>query len=225
MNILLVEDEKRLSNALVRLLQESDYTVDCVDNGIDALLYAKKIPYDVIILDVMIPEKSGFEVARTLRKENNKTPILMLTARSEISDRVSGLDSGADDYLTKPFAIEELLARVRALVRRQGDMQMENICYGDIKLNINTHDLYVSDKSIKLNRKEFDIMYLLMCNSKSIISKEMLISKVWGNNSDIESNNVEAYISFLRKKLLFLQSKVKIIATWKVGYSLEWNNE
>lgn len=224
MNILLVEDEKRLSEVLVKILQENKYTVDAVKNGSDGLLYAQKGQYDVIILDVMLPEKSGLEIARTLRQEDNKTPILMLTARSEVSDRVAGLDSGADDYLTKPFAIEELLARVRALSRRQAEMQMETLKFGDITLKLSTHDICLGSKSVRLNRKEFDVIQMLMINSKSIVSKEMLITKVWGFDSDAEANNVEAYISFLRKKLAYLQSKVKISTIWKVGYRLEWED-
>ena len=225
MNILLVEDEKRLSEVLVKILQENKYTVDAVENGSDGLLYAQKGQYDIIILDVMLPEKSGLEIARILRKENNKTPILMLTARSEVSDRVAGLDSGADDYLTKPFAIEELLARVRALSRRQAEMQMETLTFGDITLKLSTHDICSGSKSVILNRKEFDVIQMLMINSKTIVSKETLITKIWGFDSDAEANNVEAYISFLRKKLTYLQSKVKISTIWKVGYRLEWEDK
>ena len=225
MNILLVEDEKRLSEVLVKILQENKYTVDAVENGSDGLLYAQKGQYDIIILDVMLPEKSGLEIARILRKENNKTPILMLTARSEVSDRVAGLDSGADDYLTKPFAIEELLARVRALSRRQAEMQMETLTFGDITLKLSTHDICSCSKSVRLNRKEFDVIQMLMINSKTIVSKETLITKIWGFDSDAEANNVEAYISFLRKKLTYLQSKVKISTIWKVGYRLEWEDK
>ena len=150
----------------------------------------------------------------------------MLTARSEVSDRVAGLDSGADDYLTKPFAIEELLARrVRALSRRQAEMQMETLTFGDITLKLSTHDICSGSKSVRLNRKEFDVIQMLMINSKTIVSKETLITKIWGFDSDAEANNVEAYISFLRKKLTYLQSKVKISTIWKVGYRLEWEDK
>ena len=169
----------------------------------------------------MLPGMNGLEVARTLRREKNTTPILMLTAKSEIADRVEGLDCGADDYLTKPFATEELLARVRALSRRMGEVVLETMEYGDLTLDLNTHDLRKGAKSVRLNRKEFDVLHLLMANSRLVVTKETLITKVWGYDSNAEANNVEAYISFLRKKLLFLDSRVSIVALRKVGYRLE----
>ena len=160
-------------------------------------------------------------MVKKLRKAHVQTPVLMLTARDDISDKVTGLDRGADDYMTKPFIPEELLARIRALSRRQGEVVVEELHFGDLTLNLSTNDLVRGRKSIHLGYKEFEVLKLLMNNAGKIISKDMLISRVWGNDSDAEDNNVEAYISFLRKKLSFLSSKVEIVTVRKVGYRLE----
>ena len=221
MNVLIIEDERRLAEVLVKIMQEQRYAAEAVYTGADGLEYARSGQYDMVILDVMLPGMSGLEVARTLRREKNTTPILMLTARSAVADRVEGLDCGADDYLTKPFATEELLARVRALSRRQGEVVLETMEYGDLKLDLSTHDLRRCGRTVRLNRKEFDVLHLLMANSRIIVPKETLITKVWGYESNAEANNVEAYISFLRKKLLYLDSCVHIVTLRKVGYRLE----
>lgn len=224
MQILIVEDETRLANALAQILIEQKYMADVAYNGSDGLDYALSGIYDAIILDVMLPGMNGYELAQRLRQEKIETPILMLTAKDAISDKVTGLDSGADDYMTKPFAPEELLARVRALTRRHGEVILDEISFEDLSLNLSNTDLKCGVKSVHLNFKEFEILKLLMSNARVAVTKETIITKVWGYDSDAEDNNVEAYISFLRKKLHFLKSKVSITAIRKVGYCLEVKN-
>lgn len=220
-DILVVEDEKRLAETIAQLLREQRYNVDVVHNGNDGLEYATLARYDVMILDVMLPGLDGCEVARRLRTAHNATPILMLTARSEVADKVKGLDCGADDYMTKPFAPEELLARVRAMTRRQGEVALEEMTFDDLTLQLSLYDLRCGAKSVRLSLKEFEVLRILMANPRSVVPKETLISKVWGAQSDAEDNNVEAYISFLRKKFAFLGSRVSITTLRKVGYRLE----
>ena len=224
MKILVVEDELRLAEALSQIMQEQKYQVDVANDGNDGLDYALYGDYDVIVLDVMLPGKDGFEVVRALRAAKVQTPVIMLTARDDVRDKIRGLDKGADDYMTKPFVPEELLARIRALSRRQGEVLLEEISMEDLTLSLSTNDLLCGAKSIHLAFKEFEIMKILLSNQKAIVSKEMLISKVWGDDSDAEDNNVEAYISFLRKKLSFLGSRVQISTIRKVGYRLESGN-
>lgn len=225
MKILIVEDEPRLRDALAQIMKGQKYQVDSVATGHDGFDYAMAGDYDVIVLDVMIPGISGLEVARRLRAEKNSTPILMLTARDEIPSRVAGLDSGADDYMTKPFAADELLARIRALTRRQGEVVPLELHFADLTFNISTHTLFCGTKSVHLGFKEYEVLRLLMSNPTTITQKQELISKVWGDLSDAEDNNVEAYISFLRKKLFFLGSKTGIETIRKVGYRLEAGTE
>ena len=224
MKILVVEDELRLAAALSHIMQEPKYQEDVANDGNDGLDYALYGDYDVIVLDVMLPGKDGFEVVRALRAAKVQTPVIMLTARDDVRDKIRGLDKGADDYMTKPFVPEELLARIRALSRRQGEVLLEEISMEDLTLSLSTNDLLCGAKSIHLAFKEFEIMKILLSNQKAIVSKEMLISKVWGDDSDAEDNNVEAYISFLRKKLSFLGSRVQISTIRKVGYRLESGN-
>lgn len=221
MRILIVEDEVRLAEALGQIMTEQKYIVDMVHDGESGLDYAISGLYDVIILDVMIPKISGFEVVKALRTQKNTTPVLLLTAKDEITDKVVGLDCGADDYMTKPFAPEELLARVRALSRRQGEVILEEIEFADLTLNLSNNSLYRGAKSVHLGFKEFEVLKILMSNPKQIIPKEEIIIKVWGMASSAEDNNVEAYISFLRKKFFFLGSHVNIGTVRKVGYRLE----
>ena len=221
MKILIVEDEKRLAQAIAQILAEQKYMTDVVHTGTDGLYHAQNAQYDAIILDIMLPEMSGIEVAKKLRSEKNATPILMLTAKNEIPDKVQGLDSGADDYMTKPFSAEELLARLRALMRRPGEMIHEEITFDDLKLDLSSNTLSCHSKSVHLSFKEFEILKILMLANDIITSKESLIVNVWGADSDAEDNNVEAYISFLRKKFYFLGSKVEINAVRRVGYRLE----
>ena len=221
MHVLVVEDELHLAESLVQLFREQDYQADMVHNGVDGLTYAESGQYDVIVLDVMLPGMDGYELARALRRRRIAAPILMLTARGEVADKVTGLDCGADDYMTKPFAADELLARVRALTRRQGDVALEEMCFDDLRLDLGDHTLRREGKSVRLSPREFEVLRLLMAAAGGVVSKETLIRKVWGLESDVEDNNVEAYISFLRKKLLYLGSGVGILTLRKVGYRLE----
>lgn len=221
MQVLIIEDDVRLSQALKQILVEKKYMVDTASNGHDGLDYALTGIYDVIILDVMLPQMNGFDVVTKLRENNVQTPVLMLTAKDSISDKVRGLDSGADDYMTKPFSPEELLARIRALSRRQGEVVLDTMQFEDLTLSLSTCDLQQGVKSVHLNFKEFEIMKLLMSNPHGTVNKDSIITKVWGYDSDAEDNNVEAYISFLRKKLLFLGSRVSIKTLRKIGYKLE----
>lgn len=220
MRILVVEDEKRLADALTQIMREQKYAVDAVYDGEDGYQYALTGDYDAVILDVMLPKRNGYEVVRALRREKIATPVLMLTARDELESKVSGLDCGADDYMTKPFAPEELTARIRALTRRQGEVLLEEMSFEDIVLELNSCDLRCGQKRIRLSFKEFEVMKLMLLSQNAIVPKEQLIVKVWGAESDAEDNNVEAYISFLRKKLFFLGSKVTIQTVRKLGYRL-----
>lgn len=221
MRILIVEDETRLAETLGQLLQEQHYQTDMVHDGADGLDYALSDQYDLVLLDVMLPKLNGLEVAERLRAAHISTPILMLTARDDTNDKISGLDCGADDYMTKPFEAGELLARVRALTRRQGEVLPECLTVSDLCLNLSTRCLSSGEKSVRLGFKEFDVLRLLMAAPKAVIPKDDIISKVWGMESDAEDNNVEVYISFLRKKLVFLGSGVSIATLRKVGYYLE----
>lgn len=221
MTVLVVEDEKNLSDVICKIMKENKYKCDAVYNGNDGFEYALSGIYDVVVLDIMLPGIDGFEVVRRLRREKVQTPILLLTARDSLGDKVKGLDSGADDYLTKPFETEELLARIRALTRRKGEVVIGELSVEDVTLGLSTCLLSKGDKSVKLGFKEFEIMKLLMSNPKNIIQKEELLTKVWGYDSDAEDNNVEVYICFLRKKLTFLKSKLTISTVRKIGYHLE----
>ena len=221
MKILIADDEVQLADALGELFRRNKFVADVVYDGEDAYFYAKKGDYDVIILDVMMPKMDGFEVVSRLRYNKINTAVLMLTALDEVSSRVKGLDCGADDYLTKPFASEELLARVRALTRRQSEFVYDELSFHDIKLNTSNYTLSCGQKVVSLGAKEYEIMRLLLANPAQVISKDTIISKVWGLDSDITENNVEAYMSFLRKKLFFIGSKVNISSKRMLGYYLE----
>ena len=222
MKLLLVEDEKQLSEALQQILIKNKYSVDAVYNGEEGLLYALSDVYDVIILDIMLPKLNGIEILKTIRKKGISTPVILLTAKATIEDKILGLDCGADDYLPKPFSTEELLARLRALTRRNGGFINENILeFSDIKLNLSTYDMEVGDNSITLTQKEFEILRYFMQRPKSVVSKDDLITKLWGYDSDVEYNNIEVYISFIRKKLAYVESNVKITTIRRVGYRLE----
>ena len=221
MRILIVEDETRLAETLRQLMEDQRYQADMVGDGADGVDYGLTGQYDLIILDVMLPKVDGFEVARRLRSAHISTPILMLTARDDISDKIGGLDCGADDYMTKPFDSGELMARVRALTRRQGEV----LKVGDLSLECSSRLLRVGERSVRLGFKEFEVMRLLMVNSRAVVSKETLIAKIWGLDSEAEDNNVEVYISFLRKKLAYLGSRIAISTVRKVGYYLEHPGE
>lgn len=222
MKLLVVEDEEQLADALTEILKRDKYSVDTCYDGIDGLDNALTGVYDCIILDIMLPGMSGIEVLRNLRKEKINTPVLLLTARSEIEDKINGLDTGADDYLTKPFVTGELLARIRALTRRKGEIIDENrMDYNGLLLNKNTSSVMWLDNDVKLSLKEYQIMELLISNPKQILPKERIIEKIWGYESDVEYNNIEVYISFLRKKLSVISAPVQIKTARGIGYFLE----
>ena len=216
MRILIVEDEKRLAGTLAELLHRQGYAVDVSYDGVSGLDNARSGIYDLVLLDAMLPGLDGFSLLQQLRAGGETVPVLMLTARSDLSDRVRGLDCGADYYLTKPFETEELLACIRSLLRRGGET-----CFGDLRLQRATFLLACGERSVRLSRREYDLMELLMRNGSQIVSKEQLILKVWGYDSAAEDNNVEVYISFLRRKLTHLHSRVRIKTLRMVGYCLE----
>ena len=222
MRVLVIEDETRLAATLQDLLELNGYTADVCHDGEAGLDNALTDIYDVILLDVMLPRLDGFTVLRRLREAGNATPVLMLTARSEVSDKVEGLDRGADYYLTKPFDPKELLACVRALTRRQPELRNTDLLeFGGVKLDKSSFTLSCGERSVRLSRKEFDICELLMLNRNLVLTKESLLVKIWGYESDAEDNNVEVYISFLRKKLAHIHAKVRIRTIRMVGYCLE----
>lgn len=222
MRLLLVEDEKRMAQALCEILRLEKYEVDYFVNGADGLAALQSDIYDVAVLDVMLPELNGFEIAKKARQSGIRTPVLMLTARSELDDKVTGLDSGADDYLTKPFMTEELLARLRALCRRTVNTADGTLNYGDISLDTRSSTLSctANAQSIRLSEKEYRILEYLIANQGQILTREQLAMKIWGFDSDAEYNNVEVYLSFTRKKLSFVQAKTRIKAVRGIGYEL-----
>ncbi len=222
MNILLVEDEVNLSEALTHILKKEKYSVDAVYDGESGLSNGLTNRYDVILLDIMLPKMNGYDVLKKLREEKIATPVLLLTARGQVSDKVKGLDLGADDYLAKPFSTAELLARIRALLRRKTETINENIMsYGDLELNLSSYELICGDKKIKVSLKESDILQYFLSRPNFVVSKDELIIKLWGYDSEAEYNNIEVYISFLRNKLRFLNSKVIISTVRGAGYKLE----
>jgi two-component system response regulator ArlR len=222
MRILIVEDELHLAEALTQILKKNNYTVDAVNDGEAGLDNALSDIYDLIILDIMLPKMDGLTILRNLRKEGIAAPVILLTAKGDISDKVVGLDSGADDYLAKPFATEELLARIRAMSRRKSEVLPDNsLRFGDIELNTATLNLSRESKEVKLILKESQLLELLITRKNSASSKELIIEKLWGFDSEVEHNHVEVYISFLRKKLAYLDSKVSINTIRGVGYMLE----
>lgn len=227
MRILLVEDEERLSQALVEIFKENKFGIDAVYNGVDGLNAARTGIYDIVILDIMLPQLDGLAVLRTLREEKNAVPVLLLTAKEDVADKVEGLDSGADDYMTKPFSTEELLARVRALTRRKGDVRDDNLSLGDLALNRKNCEIVsiVTGQALKLALKEYQIIELLFRHPHEVITKEAIIERIWGDRSTAEYNNVEVYISFIRKKMEFLKVKTVIRTARGIGYSLEESSD
>ncbi len=223
MRILIVEDQKNLADALSEILKSEKYLLDTVYDGNDGYEFARSGIYDCIILDCMLPGMSGLDVIKKLREEKVMTPILMLTAKDTIQDKVQGLDSGADDYMTKPFSTEELLARLRTLMRRKGEIILNELEFLGTVLSIDTSELLskASGKHIRLSFKEAEILKIFLTSPRIIISKEDIIVKVWGYDSDTSDNNVEAYISFLRRKLSFIESECAISSVKKLGYKLE----
>mgnify|MGYP005897678117 CR=1 FL=1 len=222
MRLLIAEDERDLAEALSVFFEKNQFTVDTVYNGFDAYEYASTGEYDAAILDVMMPKLDGFQVARQVRADRCTTPILMLTARSDIEDRIQGLNAGADYYLTKPFEPRELIACVRALSRRTPEIREdENLTCGDLRLELTALTLWRGEENVRLSRKECDLLELLIRNRKLVLSKESILVKIWGYESEAEDNNVEVYIGFLRKKLNSIGSNVTIAAVRRMGYRLE----
>lgn len=221
MKVLIVDDEKQLTDALVCYLNKNKIDADAVDNGEDGLYYAMTGLYDVIVLDIMLPKMDGYQVLSRLRADGISTPVLFLSAKSTTDDRIKGLNTGADDYLAKPFDLGELLARVKALSRRKQEFVGDELKFSDISVSRNTYELKVGSKSVLLGVKEFSILELLILEQNQFLSKDTIIEKVWGYDTDTDYNNVEVYVSFLRKKLDALGSTVIIKAHRGVGYKLE----
>lgn len=221
MRILIIEDEKHLARTLADILEQDGYQSDIANDGVTGYELAADGVYEAMILDVMLPGIDGFEILRRLRNEKIETPVVMLTARSDVSDRVRGLDAGADYYLTKPFENNELLACLRAVLRRRTEFVPDMLEFGDIGLTPSTSTLARDGEEISLSARELELMRILIENQGQFLSKDILLRKVWGYNADVNANCVEAYISFLRKKLNLLQSKVQIKAARNLGYRLE----
>lgn len=220
MRLLLAEDEKDLSDALVTVLKHNNYSVDAVYNGEDALQYLETDNYDAAILDIMMPQMDGITVLKKLRARNSNLPVLLLTARSEIDDRVNGLDNGADDYLTKPFSMKELLARIRALTRRQAQTTDSILQFTNLRLDRSTYLLSTEKGTLRLASKEYQMLEMLLIHPGQIISVEQFMDRIWGYDSEAELNVVWVYISYLRKKLSFLDAQVQIRSTRGLGYSI-----
>ncbi len=221
MRLLLAEDEKELSRALVAILKHNNYSVDAVYDGLDAYNYAKAENYDGIILDIMMPKLNGIDALKKMRADGINVPVLMLTAKSDIDDRIEGLDSGADDYLTKPFAMGELLARIRAMTRRKSELSSNTLKLGNITLSRENFELTGPDGVQRLGSKEYQMLETMMMNPKRLISTERFMEKIWGYDSEAEINVVWVYISYLRKKLTSVGANVVIKASRGMGYSLE----
>lgn len=223
MRILLAEDEKEMSNAIVAVLKHEHYSVDAVYDGQDALDYLETGLYDGAILDIMMPKMDGVSVLKEIRKNGMDVPVILLTAKSEIDDKVEGLDAGADDYLTKPFAMKELLARLRSITRRQGEVTDNVIEFSNLKLDRSTFLISTETDSLRLANKEFQMLEMLLSNPGQIISTEQFMDKIWGYDSETELNVVWVYVSYLRKKLSKIGAKVNIKAARGVGYLVEVN--
>ena len=222
MNILIIEDEYSLADAVAETLKSENFNVCIKTNGEDGEDEALTENYDLILLDVMLPGKNGFEILKYLRKEKIKTPVIMLTAKSEIDDKLNGLEHGADDYITKPFAMRELMARIKAVLKRTNNIEnTECLEYGDLVLDLKNAKLKCNDSEIQISGKELELLEQLLINKNQISSKESLIERIWGYDSDTEYNNVEVYITFVRRKLKLIDSEVTIKAVRGIGYKLE----
>lgn len=225
MRLLFAEDEVELSDAVVAVLKHNNYSVDAVYNGQDAYDYLSAQEYDGAILDIMMPGLDGVEVVKRIRKEGNQVPVIFLTAKSELDDRVLGLDAGADDYLTKPFAMKELLARIRSITRRVGEVTGNTLQFGDLSLDANTYSLSCGKQSISLPNKEFQMLEMMMRNPSQILSQDQFMDRIWGLDSETDLSIVWVNISYLRKKIAKLESKASIKVTRNVGYSLDYQPE
>ena len=226
MNILIIEDEYSLADAVAETLKSENFNVCIKTNGEDGEDEALTENYDLILLDVMLPEKNGFDILKYLRQEKIKTPVIMLTAKSEIDDKLNGLEHGADDYITKPFAMRELMARIKAVLKRTNNIEDTNCLeYGDLVLDLKNAKLKCKDNEIQISGKELELLEQLLLNKSQILSKESLIERIWGYESDAEYNSVEVYITFIRRKLKLIESKVNIKAVRGIGYKLEEKND
>ena len=221
MRILIVEDEKEISDGIQSVLQKSGYETDAVYDGLDGLDYILSGVYDLIILDIMLPKINGIDVLKNARENGITIPVILLTAKSQIEDKINGLDCGTDDYLTKPFDAGELLARIRVQTRNAGEQTETGLKAYDILLDKNTFKLHGNDKSVKLARKEYQLLEYLMHNKGQILTRDMLITKIWGFEEENDYNNLDVYISFLRKKLKYVEAKAAIVTKKGIGYSLE----
>lgn len=222
MKILIIEDEYSLADAIAETLKKENFTVNIVTDGEDGENEALTNIYDLILLDIMLPNKDGFRILENLRKEKINTPIIMLTAKTEMGDKLYGLENGADDYITKPFHMKELVARVKVILKRKINVEdMFILEYNDLKLDIRAGKMISHDSEIAINGKELELLEILVVNKNQIVNREMLANKIWGYNSDAEHNNVEVYVSFLRKKLKLIKSNVKIKAVRGIGYKME----
>ncbi len=225
MRILLCEDDKKISKALAKILEFHNYAVDAVYDGEEAVDYIESIDYDAVILDIMMPKMDGISVLKHVRAKGFTVPIIMLTAKSTVDDKVAGLDYGANDYLTKPFDAKELLARIRSITRISTDSTSSKLRYGNVSLDRKTFELSTGKDIFKLAGKEFQMMEMLMINEGVIISTERFLERIWGCDSDVEINIVWVYIAYLRKKLTLLDANIKISAIRNTGYSLEKNSD
>lgn len=222
MKILIIEDEYSLADAIAETLKRENFNVHIVISGQEGENEALTNIYDLILLDVMLPNKNGFEILKTIKNEKIETPVIMLTAKSEIEDKLKGLENGADDYITKPFHMRELVARVKNILKRKVNIKDSNVLeYGNLKLNLKTGEMSCNNNVIAINGKEFELLEMLLLNKTQIVNREVLANKIWGYNSEAEYNNVEVYVSFLRKKLKILRSNIKIKAVRGVGYKME----
>ena len=226
MNILIIEDEYSLADAVAETLKSENFNVCIKTNGEDGEDEALTENYDLILLDVMLPGKNGFDILKYLRQEKIKTPVIMLTAKSEMDDKLNGLEHGADDYITKPFAMRELMARIKAVLKRTNNIEDTNCLeYGDLVLDLKNAKLKCKDNEIQISGKELELLEQLLLNKNQILSKESLIERIWGYESDAEYNSVEVYITFIRRKLKLIESKVNIKAVRGIGYKLEEKND
>ncbi len=226
MNVLIIEDEYSLADAIAESLKRENFTVTIKTNGEDGEDEALTETYDLILLDVMLPGKNGFEILKYLRQEKIKTPIIMLTAKSEIDDKLNGLEHGADDYITKPFSMRELIARIKVVLKRTNDIDSTDYLeFGDLSLDLKNAKLKCKDNEIQISGKELDLLEQLLLNKNQILSRETLLERIWGFENEAEYNNVEVYITFIRRKLKLIESKVNIKAVRGIGYKLEDKND
>ena len=226
MKVLIIEDEYSLADAIRESLEKEHLDVTIVTNGLSGEDEALTGLYDLILLDIMLPKRNGFEILKTLKEEKIKTPIIILTAKGELDDKLTGFENGADDYITKPFHMKELLARVKIILKRSTNLEDTNtLTYGDLTLDFSVGKLKCKDNEVSINGKELNLMEVLLINKEQIINKEVLTEKIWGYDNEAEYNSVEVYISFLRKKITLLKSNVKISTVRGIGYKLEVNND